>query len=204
MNRQNAFTLIELMVVLAVLAILIMVAVPQFHTIINNNHMSATINEFTSALHYTRSEAVNRGARVTMCRRNGTAKQCAAAGTGTGWEAGWLVFVDDNDNNTYDATGTDVLLKVHEPIELNSQLRGNTNVAERISYLGTGFSSQMGRLILCNKKDADSSTLDANSSARVVVINATGRPEIKKVSEDLSYLSSNNIDNCALTDTSSS
>jgi type IV fimbrial biogenesis protein FimT len=199
MNRQYAFTLIELMVVLAVLAILVTVGVPQFQAVIENNNMTANINEFTTSLHFTRSEAVNRGTRVTMCRRNGTARECAAAGAGTGWEAGWLIFVDDDGNNVYDASSTDVLLRVYDPTPSNLQLRGNSNFAERISYLGTGFSSQMGRFILCSHQDAQLSSLDANSNARVIVINATGRPAIKNVSEDLSYLNSLNIANCNLT-----
>ncbi len=202
MNRQAAFTLIEMMVVLAVFAIMVTVAIPKFQTMIDNNHISAQTNEFTTALHFTRSEAVNRGARVTMCRRqvvNGEpVKQCGVAGDGTGWEAGWLVFLDDNANNQYDEIGTDVLLRVFEPVGFNSQLKGNSTVAQRVTYVGTGFSTQVGRLILCNSKDKNLASLDANSTARVIIINATGRPVIKQVSDDLSYLRANNMDNCNL------
>ncbi|MFS1524594.1 GspH/FimT family pseudopilin [Microbulbifer sp. 2304DJ12-6] len=89
-SPQAGFTLIELMVTLAVLAILITVAVPSFTDMINNNRSVALSEALTNALNFTRSEAVKRGARVSICASdNGTG--CTAANT---WSSGWIVFVD--------------------------------------------------------------------------------------------------------------
>ncbi|MDP5208465.1 GspH/FimT family pseudopilin [Microbulbifer sp. 2205BS26-8] len=89
-GRQVGFTLIELMVTLAVLAILIAVAVPSFTDMINNNRSVALSEAFVNALNFTRSEAVKRGARVSICA-SGNGTGCTAANT---WSNGWIVFVD--------------------------------------------------------------------------------------------------------------
>lgn len=95
-STQAGFTLIELMVTLAVLAILITVAVPSFTDMINNNRSVALSEALTNALNFTRSEAVKRGARVSICASdNGTG--CTAVNT---WSSGWIVFVDTAASDT--------------------------------------------------------------------------------------------------------
>lgn len=79
MNRQAGFTLVELMVTVAIAAILLGVGVPSFRTLIENNRIAAASNDVVTALQYARSEAVKRGVFVDVC---GTADQatCVAAG----------------------------------------------------------------------------------------------------------------------------
>lgn len=96
-KNQNAFTLIELMVTLVVLAILVAIAAPSFTTMIANNRSSSLGHELTAAINLTRAEAIKRGGRVSICvSSNGTS--CAAAGTN--WNAGWLIFVDTAASDT--------------------------------------------------------------------------------------------------------
>lgn len=93
------FTLVELMIALAVLAILMMIAAPSFEMVRNSSRLAAQANELVSAIQLARSEAVRRGQRVVMCRsENGN----ACAGAGGNW-AGWLVFADANGNGSVDA-----------------------------------------------------------------------------------------------------
>jgi len=92
MRKVTGFTMIELMVTLAVAAILVTVAVPSFQTMIESNALTSQINLFIGSLNAARSEAVKRGKQVTLCKSvNGSS--CA----GAGYEAGWIVFVDTND-----------------------------------------------------------------------------------------------------------
>lgn len=88
-RMTRGFTLVELMVTLAVLAILTMVSVPSFRDTIRRSRVTAASNALLADLHYARAEAINRGQLVSLCpSSNGSS--CTAGGTS--WEAGWLIY----------------------------------------------------------------------------------------------------------------
>jgi type IV fimbrial biogenesis protein FimT len=68
MKSPSGFTLIELMLTLTVAAVLMMIAAPSFREFLQNSRMSAQVNLFISDLNISRSEAVKRRTRVTMCK----------------------------------------------------------------------------------------------------------------------------------------
>jgi len=63
---SQGFTLIELMVVLAVMGIFAAIAVPSFSKLIHKNSVSAAANELFGLLQYARGEAVTRSTNVTI------------------------------------------------------------------------------------------------------------------------------------------
>jgi type IV fimbrial biogenesis protein FimT len=85
------FSLIELMVTIAVLAIVLSIAAPSFQAFVRNNRMTSVANELVSALNLARSEAVRRGKTVTVCQSDANAATPSC--NGTSWTDGWLVFV---------------------------------------------------------------------------------------------------------------
>ncbi len=93
--QQSGFTLIELMVTVAVAGILAMVAVPAMTSLINGNRLAGTTGELTSSLQIARSEAVRRNARVTIC---GTTD---GVNCGADWSR-WMVRGQDNAGGTTD------------------------------------------------------------------------------------------------------
>lgn len=97
-TRSGGFTLIELMTAIAVLAILMMVAVPSFTTLIRSNRLTSQANALIGALQYARSEAVSRNTRVLLCRSD-NGQQCAS---GAQW-SGWVVGLDSNRDGNVDA-----------------------------------------------------------------------------------------------------
>lgn len=79
------FTLIELMVTVAVLVILVAIAIPSFTGIINANRLTAASNELVAALQYARSEAIRTNRRAIACLSTsgaGCLASVPAAGTG--------------------------------------------------------------------------------------------------------------------------
>ena len=84
-THSSGFTLVELMVTLAVLVILAAIAAPNFARMIAENRTTSAANEFLGMLQTARSEAVrlNRPVRLEP--------------SGTGWHSGVEIFVP-NDN----------------------------------------------------------------------------------------------------------
>lgn len=95
--RPAGFTLVELMVTVAIVAILAAIALPSFSTSIRNSRLASTTNEFIAAINLARSEAV---------KSNRTGQVCASsdgATCGTDWSQGWIVWSDANGNGDPDA-----------------------------------------------------------------------------------------------------
>src|SRR5688572_6291428 len=91
---SRGFTLLELMFTLTVAAFLLGIGVPSFVDMVRNNRAAANINELSTALAIARSEAIRRGANVTVCRSSD------GATCGTTWADGWIVFVDNAASDT--------------------------------------------------------------------------------------------------------
>jgi type IV fimbrial biogenesis protein FimT len=66
-NRQHGFTLVELLVAIAIVGLLAAVAAPSFMNVVNTNRLATQSNELLGAIQYARSEAVRTKARVTFC-----------------------------------------------------------------------------------------------------------------------------------------
>lgn len=87
-RSQRGFTLVELMVVVAIVAIVIAIAIPSYRVIQARNAVRGFVNDYTSSLYFARSEAVRQNAQVTVCpSTNG------ATCTDSQLEAGWVVIV---------------------------------------------------------------------------------------------------------------
>lgn len=98
-SAGQGFTLIELMVVLAVLAIALTVAVPSFTTLIRNNQLLSAHYDLRGLLGTARSEAIAQRAFVTVCASED------GAGCSGSWEDGVIAFVDFDGDGTVDTGG---------------------------------------------------------------------------------------------------
>lgn len=117
----RGFTLIEMMITIAVAAILLGLALPSFRGVINNNRVTAEANDLVGALNVARAEAVSRGRPVSVCASaDGTA--CSDS---TEWDAGWITFVDGGTAGTVD--GSDIVLRAWPRIDARDALTANVN-----------------------------------------------------------------------------
>lgn len=173
MKTQSAFTLIELMVTIAIAGILLAIAVPSFSELVSNNRLSARSNEMVSAIAFARSEAMKRGRPVTLCRsaNSGSGVETGwscATGSG-GWETGWVVFEDTNNNGVADA-GEPRLRGKGGFGSTTYTMRGSGNLANRITFTDQGMSPGFnGALTVCDTH---------RGVAKQVDITVTGRSHV--------------------------
>ncbi|NND93088.1 MAG: prepilin-type N-terminal cleavage/methylation domain-containing protein [Granulosicoccus sp.] len=98
---ERGFTMMELLITLAVAAILLSIAAPDFRAMVLQSQQDNRVIELTGALNFARSEAIKRASRVSVCARS-TASTC-----GTDWNKGWIVFIDNADTaGTIEASET--------------------------------------------------------------------------------------------------
>lgn len=178
-NRSNlpprGFTLIEALIVMAIAAVLLAGVIPFARGAIARAALSTAVQDFVSAAHLARTDAIRRNGRVVLCK-SADGMACATSG---GWEQGWIVFHDANNNAQHDP-GEEQVATVGR-LGQGLVLRGNASVDDYVSYGADGTARkvngafQAGTLTLCFAGSAV-------TEGRSIVINATGRLRSQAVS----------------------
>ncbi len=131
---QRGFTLIELMVAMAILVIVLSVGLPSFEGVTNGSRLSSATSELNGAVQLARAEALRRNRNVVLCRTN----DMLSCASGSVWSA-WLVFVDNNSNDQVTA-GEEILRSgsFASPVEVRASA-AITGRESRITFLSTGL-----------------------------------------------------------------
>ncbi|UTH74329.1 GspH/FimT family protein [Chromobacterium sp. IIBBL 290-4] len=169
MDRTQGFTLMELLIVMALLAVVLALAVPSYRNTIAANNILSESNNLLGDLLLARNEAIKRGQVMLVCASsNGTG--CNGASTATNFASGWVVMLAAN-NSCGDTTGT-VLRRQAGFSSGDSASYGNTsNTSFCFNRLGYAPSANTG-MVTFNT----SSSLQA--SRRCLALGAVGHPQI--------------------------
>lgn len=124
-TADAGFTLIELMVTLAIAAILLMVAVPSMTAFKRNSELTSLSNTLLSAVNAARGEAMKRNMTTYI----------TPADKGGSWAVGWVVFVDKNNNQEYDDEIVDQLVFSQPAPSSYFSITGNRTAAESPAYI---------------------------------------------------------------------
>jgi type IV fimbrial biogenesis protein FimT len=178
------FTLLELMITLAVVGILLGLAVPNFSEMIRNNRLTSAANDLLRATQVARSEAVKRQTWVVVCSTADSAAMPPACSQGAFRD--WIVFVDADGDFTVDAA--EQVLERHGAVHATLTVRNDNKGV--ISYAASGFSTVAPddetvsrNIIFCDQRG--NQQIGTNSTARAIVISATGRSRVTKNSDDV-------------------
>jgi len=121
-RRPRGFTLIELMVTIALVAIVLALGLPNFQQAIRSNRVATSANEMLGALSLARSEAMRSPLGGHVCASaNGTS-------CGGSWDDGWIVWTDRNNNKS--PQSDEVLRYVSSPNQIDvsaTNAMGNAN-----------------------------------------------------------------------------
>ena len=177
--RRNAgFTLIELMVTIAIASILLLIATPSFVAFQRNSELTSTANSFIAAVNATRGEAMKVG-RHAM----------AVPADGTNWGSGWTVFVDNNGNSALNAT-TDRIVLQQAALASYFTASGSGSAGSSPPYVlfdASGYTrtktAGFGALTLTITRN-DLSGADQTAQTRRIVIAKTGRARVCRPATD--------------------
>lgn len=145
-SHPGGFTLVELMVTLAVVAILVAIGAPQLAAFVNKQQVRADMNNLISAIHLARSEAMKRSGVVTICplaSATATPPACATNPGKTAWSNGWMVFIDNQPIGVFGSNDTP--LKVEQGSRTGQITVAGNAIVSSISFQPIGIStSDMG------------------------------------------------------------
>jgi type IV fimbrial biogenesis protein FimT len=151
--RIRGFTLVEMMTVLAVVAILLTVAAPSFSDFIVTQRIRNASYELFADLSYARSEAL---------KRNGTVDVASASGT-SAWAGGWTISVT--------ASGTTTTLRSHAAFPDSMVITGPSNALSfaRDGRTTLGLGAAEATFVI------DDTAGKTTIPSRTIQVNASGR-----------------------------
>lgn len=154
----QGFTLVELIVTLAVLAIALAIAIPSYQGLTRNTRLVTVSNELIASLALARSEAVRRGKTVKVCKAdaNSASPVCSASAD---WAQGWLV----------DVGGT-----VIRTTQINNTGISISSAADEIEFRPNGSSSAAATIEVIRAGCTSGET----NAKRVISVSGTGRASV--------------------------
>lgn len=158
-QRENGFSLFELMIAIAVLAIILGIGVPSYNAIIETSRLQSVTHDLRSAIQLARSEAVSERATVAACRANAAQTAC---GFNANWSSGWLIARLNGANLQ---TPADVqVLRVWDATTLTVSGAANGIVFDRRGRVAAVAAIEI-----------------RNNESRCLTVNATGRVAVQEI-----------------------
>jgi type IV fimbrial biogenesis protein FimT len=173
-KRLRGFTLMEMMITMALAGVLVAVAVPNLRMFIWNNRLSSGINDMLHSFQVARTEAIKRGQNVVVCGAVDANAANPTCSFGVGVSSGWIVFVDANNDWQANNNAAELILERHAGLDPSINIRGDGNAIQ--SYNQTGFSNPAGvrvptrNVVMC---DSRVSELKADVDAALLAMATT-------------------------------
>ena len=136
------FGLIELITVIAIVAILTVIALPSYQRVLQRNRVITDANDFLAAINLARNEAVARGRPVSVCA---SADGATCDGTGViDWSGGYIVFTDFDPVGVVNAGSGDTVLRVIDGAAAHDTVKATGPASGYVSFTRTGTAKYVG------------------------------------------------------------
>ncbi len=142
MRQNKGFTLIEMMITIAIVFILLTVVAPSVQTMLIQNRVTSDINSLSSAAQFARFTAINEQITVTLCPTKDYT-ECESS-----WSYAKMVFADSNGNGVRDTN--EPLLTTAEAISGTNAISGLSGV---IMFDENGSASKAGTATICGENN---------------------------------------------------
>lgn len=167
-SSQRGLTLIELMVAIAVLAIIVGAGVPALSNLVINSRMTSFVNTTMATARIARGEAIRRNRAVTFCP-SADMSSCTTPELGQGY----IVFEDGGTPRVRDATDEILLVQPLSTGHVSASFSAGSDVRFRQS--GQVDSGAAISVVLCDSRGADHArTLRMLITGRVLNLGHTG------------------------------
>ena len=156
-KKQQGFTLLEIMMICAVVGVLATIAIPSIGEFIKNQRIKSQMYDLVNGMNIARSEAVKRRQTVTMCRvidPTAGVPVCGSSAANT-WTTGWVVFEDIDGDGVYDNGDDTIIIRgkpANGPVTVISNSISNLN----LQYKPDGSTDETGttRFAICDERGA--------------------------------------------------
>lgn len=167
-NKVSGFSLVELLIGTAILAILAAIAIAVFSHITDRNQLASATNELVWSLKFARSEAIKNNKRVILCA---SVDQHNCSGS---WHHGWILFIDHN--NTAKPDSAAAIRHVRHAFPKQVSITGNAKIKSNIAYQPTGLLGATSGLL-----QNGIFTIEVGKDySQQIVISTSGRPALAK------------------------
>ena len=116
--RSRGLTGIELMVTVAILAILLGLAAPSMSRFVQQWRVSNTLNALTGSLRLARTEAIARARIVVICSVSSSTSTDCKTSEDDDYASGWIVFVNNDGDSSLtflSSNGDELLIRQEAP-----------------------------------------------------------------------------------------
>ncbi|MEZ0469631.1 GspH/FimT family pseudopilin [Luteimonas salinilitoris] len=171
--RNRGFTLVELMVTIAIVAILLAIGLPSFQGTMRSNRVATATNELVGALSLARSEALRSPGGALVCTTS-DGSDC----DGTSWDDGWMVWLDWNGDEKIDDPKDRLLRYVegNDKLQIVAESDGGVTYENMILFDSRGRTKDHSVDLTVQPVDCPT----GHDLVRTIEITATGQVRMEK------------------------
>jgi type IV fimbrial biogenesis protein FimT len=174
-SKQNilGYTLMELLITIAIMVIVMAIGVPSFDAIVKNNRLESQTYDISTAFSVARMEAIDKGVTMSLCSSTDQAT-CRSDGDKNNWADGWILFRDINANGVVDTPNcandaNDCVIKVWPALTGASVLTGSSN------FVVYAIDGRLNSAVMSLTLTADVAANCGSNQKRTFTLSVTGK-----------------------------